>query len=338
MTNSPSTTTTSNTSRQDQVENELVIAKALTVEELDVDIYRNSEELWHPAGSRGAFGGQISLVAQALRAAWHTVPEKLHVHVNTTITIEHSLHNYFLVPGRSDIPAIYKVRRVRDGRSFATRVVTCTQQGKTVIVCICSFTNFNTTGESLDHQIPMPSNIPKPEDLPTDSERMKVLATDPRIPEKIRNHFEINLKVEIPIDYRDLRIDTPEEFIRGSTEPNGHQGQWFKTQERLPENDPALHACSIAYASDRGILMAAVRANGLVARRGISMMASIDHSMWFHAPARADECPRSNDGRGTAFGRIYNREGVLVATCAQEGIMRLSQSEQDKRRPNINKL
>ncbi|KAI7849771.1 thioesterase-like superfamily-domain-containing protein [Circinella umbellata] len=334
MTNSPSTTTTSNTSRQDQAENKLVIAKALTVEELDVDIYRNSEELWHPAGSRGAFGGQ--LVAQALRAAWHTVPETLHVH---------SLHNYFLVPGRSDIPAIYKVRRVRDGRSFATRVVTCMQQGKTVIVCICSFTKFNSTGESLDHQIPMPSNIPKPEDLPTDSERMKALATDPRVPEKIRKNFEINLKVEIPIDYRDLRIDTPEEFMRGSTEPNGHQGQWFKTQERLPESDPALHACSIAYASDRGILMAAVRANGLVARRGISMMASIDHSMWFHAPARADEwlyydinSPRSNDGRGTAFGRIYNREGVLVATCAQEGIMRLSQSEQDKRRPNINKL
>ncbi|KAI8147068.1 HotDog domain-containing protein [Fennellomyces sp. T-0311] len=296
-----------------QDENKMV--RALTVEELDVDLYR-SNELWHPHGSRGAFGGQ--LVAQALRAAWNTVPEEFHVH---------SLHNYFLVPGRSDIPAIYQVRRVRDGRSFATRVVTCTQQGKTVIVCTCSFTKFNgETPESLNHQTPMPSDIPLPEDLPNNNERMKLLLEDPRIPEEQRNRFKNFMDTVTPVEYRDIKVDSLEDF-----------GQWFKTRDRLPDNDPALHACTIAYASDSGILMTAVRANGLMGRKGIGMMASLDHSMWFHAPTRADECPRSNDGRGTAFGRIYNKEGVLVATTSQEGIIRLTQREQERRQQK-NKL
>ncbi|KAI9245522.1 thioesterase-like superfamily-domain-containing protein [Phascolomyces articulosus] len=338
MSNSSSSTISTNHNNdtiQDQTPEDLKMARALTVEELDVDIYRNSEELWHPISSRGAYGGQ--LVAQALRAAWHTVPEEFHVH---------SLHNYFLVPGRSDVPAIYQVKRVRDGRSFVTRVVTCTQQGKTVIVCICSFTPFNNVGEeSMNHQTPMPSNIPKPEDLPTDKERMEKLSIHPSIPEKHRKHLEAYSKAPTPIDYRDIEIDTAQDFLVGTTEPSQHRGQWFKAQERLPDNDPALHACSIAYASDRGILMGALRANGIVGRRGISMMASIDHSIWFHALTRADEwlfydvhSPRSNDGRGTAFGRIYNRQGVLVATCSQEGIIRLSQSQQDRRKPKTTKL
>ncbi|KAG2216765.1 hypothetical protein INT45_005879 [Circinella minor] len=308
------------------------IAKALTVEEIDTDLYR-SNELWHPPGSRGAFGGQ--LIAQALRAAWNTVPEEFHAH---------SLHNYFLVPGRSDVPAIYKVRRVRDGRSFATRVVTCTQQGKVVIICTCSFTKIDSMGEALHHQTPMPTHIPRPEELPNNNDRMKLLVSDPRVPDEYRKRFENYMDAVTPVEYRDIKVESVEEFLRGRIEPNEHQGQWFKARETLPGNDAALHACSIAYASDSGILMTAVRANGLIARKNIGMMASLDHSIWFHAPTRADEwlyydlhSPRSNDGRGTAFGRIYNQQGVLVATTSQEGVIRLSNDEQERRRRN-NKL
>ncbi|KAI9498465.1 thioesterase-like superfamily-domain-containing protein [Zychaea mexicana] len=309
------------------------MVRALTVEELDTDLYR-SHELWHPHGSRGAFGGQ--LVAQALRAAWNTVPEEFHVH---------SLHNYFLVPGRSDIPAIYQVRRVRDGRSFATRVVTCTQQGKIVIVCTCSFTKFDATSETLHHQTPMPDNVPRPDELPNNNERMKMLLEDPRIPDDYRERFKNFMDAVTPVEYRDIKVDSVEEFARGRIEPSERQGQWFKVRDRLPDNDAALHACTIAYASDSGILMTAVRANGMMARKGIGMMASVDHSMWFHAPTRADEwlyydlhSPRSNEGRGTAFGRIYNEQGVLVATTSQEGIIRLTKGEQERRRKNLNKL
>ncbi|KAI9262367.1 thioesterase-like superfamily-domain-containing protein [Phascolomyces articulosus] len=303
------------------------MARALTVEEIDTDLYR-SNELWHPNGSRGTFGGQ--LVAQALRAAWNTVPEGFHAH---------SLHNYFLVPGRSDVPAIYQVNRVRDGRSFATRVVTCTQQGKTVIVCTCSFTRSDNMDETLHHQSPMPADVPRPEDLPNNNDRLRLLVQDPRIPDEHRQRFENYMDAVTPVEYRDIKVDTVDEFVRGRVEPNEHQGQWFKARERLPDNDPALHACSIAYASDSGILMTAVRANGMMARKGVGMMASLDHSMWFHAPTRADEwlyydlhSPRSNDGRGTAFGRIYNQQGVLVATTSQEGIIRLTKGEQERRR------
>ena len=148
---------------------------------------------------------------------------------------------------------------------------------------------------------------------------MKLLISDPRIPEEHKKLFENYTDAVTPVEYRDVKVESVEEFLRGSIEPNEHQvqkeisragkqrfelkeegiiilktnflpqGQWFKARETLPGNDAALHACSIAYASDSGILMTAVRANGLIARKHIGMMASLDHSIWFHAPTRADE-------------------------------------------------
>ncbi|CDH48654.1 acyl-coenzyme a thioesterase 8 [Lichtheimia corymbifera JMRC:FSU:9682] len=303
------------------------IMRALNVEEIDVDLYQ-SIELWHPAGSRGAFGGQM--VAQALRAGWNTVSDDFHVH---------SLHNYFLLPGNADIPVIYQVQRIRDGRSFATRVVTASQKGKTVLTCMCSFTKYaDGSNASLCHQDTMPTNIPQPEELTDNIDRLKVLANDPRVPEHYRQRYKNFMDTVTPVEYRDIHNGNSEELLTGYMKPLVNQGQWFKTRERLPDNDPKLHACAIAYASDSGILMSAVRANGMIGRKGIGMMASLDHSMWFHAPTRADEwlyhafdSPRTNDGRGTSFGRIYNQQGVLVATCSQEGIIRLTKGEQARR-------
>ncbi|KAI9320555.1 HotDog domain-containing protein [Dichotomocladium elegans] len=233
------------------------VMRALAVEEIDADVYI-STELWHPPGSRGAYGGQM--IAQALRSAWNTVPEDFHAH---------SMHNYFLIPGNSDIPVIYHAA--------------------------------------------IPSNIPQPEDLIDDIERIEQLLEDPTVHAADK--------------------DLMKKFI---------DGQWFKARESLPVNDRVLHACVILYASDSGILMSSVRANRMIGRRGIGMMASLDHSIWFHAPAHADEwlyydleSPCSTDERGVAFGRIFNRQGVLVATTSQEGIVRLSKAEQEKRKANM---
>ncbi|ORY95895.1 HotDog domain-containing protein [Syncephalastrum racemosum] len=290
---------------------------ALTVEEIDTDLYR-SVELWHPHGSRGAFGGQ--LVAQALRAAWKTVPENFHIH---------SLHNYFIWPGNAEIPVMYQIKRLRDGKSFSTRVVHATQRGKTTLFCLCSFVRTDDSSISLEHQSKMP-DVASAESLPNERERVEMLMATGKLPEKYRPYLERYLDLALPVEYRNVHIDTPEE------------ARWFRVRGQLRDDDPSLHACSIAYASDSGLLYTAARANGQANSKRIGMMTSLDHSIWFHAPTRADEwllydmhSPRSNDGRGTAFGRIYNQRGQLVATTSQEGVMRLSRKEQALRREKM---
>ncbi|KAI8642638.1 HotDog domain-containing protein [Parasitella parasitica] len=292
------------------------MANAVEVQEVDANLYM-SKELWLPAGARGAFGGQI--VAQALRAAFYTVGEEFDIH---------SLHSYFILPGNVEVPVIYQVSRLRDGRSFATRFVTASQKGKAIFVSSFSFTKPDTSIQ-MTHQTEMPK-VPEPETLPSDVELLQKALEQPDLLPKYREHIKLRIEESSPVDYREISIRRPSFKAR----------RWFKTRGQLG-SDKRLHACVIAYASDSGFVGTAAKANGVPAR-GISMLASLDHCMWFHYPARADEwllydmhSPRSNGGRGMAFGRIYSRDGTLIATTAQEGLIRLSKYEQDKIKDTI---
>ncbi|CAO0790252.1 unnamed protein product [Mucor circinelloides] len=311
---------------QEEVDFAQKMRNAVDVQLIDTNLYM-SKELWLPWGSRGAFGGQI--VAQALRAAWDTVEEDFAVH---------SLHAYFILACSVEIPVIYNVQRVRDGRSLATRIVKATQRGKAIFVASCSFVKPDDS-ISLSHQTTMPETV-DPDTLPSDIEVLQnTLAITESIPEEVKKRAQKKLEDDLPIDSRAVLTLSPQQVITGSVEPNTHSRRWFKTRGLL-NDDMKLHACIIAYASDSGFITTAAAANGyLINSRSLGMIASLDHSIWFHTPARADKwllydvhSPRTNSGRGMVFGKIYSQDGTLVATTAQEGIVRLSEREQEKRR------
>ncbi|KAI8082598.1 HotDog domain-containing protein [Gilbertella persicaria] len=288
------------------------MANAVEVEEIDVNLYM-SKELWLPAGARGAFGGQI--VAQALRAAFYTVEEEFDVH---------SLHSYFILPGNVEMPVIYQVQRLRDGRSYATRFVTASQGGKAIFVCSFGFAKPDKNIQ-VTHQTQMPK-VPEPETLPSEVELLQKALENKDLPPKYHEHIKLRIEESSPVDYREINVPSP-----------SFQAQrWFKTRGHLA-SDKRLHACVIAYASDSGFIGVTAKANDIPATK-IGMLISLDHAVWFHAPARADEwllydmhSPRTNDGRGIVFGRIYNKDGKLIATTAQEGVVRLTKKEIENR-------
>ena len=268
----------------------------LDLEELEVNIFRGVS----PKEDRQrVFGGQVC--GQALVAAGRTV-ETGQVH---------SFHCYFLRPGDPKIPILYEVDRIRDGRSFTTRRVVAIQHGRAIFNLDASF---HTPESGLEYHAPMP-NVPAPEALPTFRERAKAFLND----------LGAWAERERPIDIRLCDpIDRPPREWR---EPTGYA--WLRADGRLPDV-PTLHACVLAYASDMTLLDTTVRPHGLVwsSERKL-MMASLDHAMWFHRPFRADEwllyaqtTPASAGGRGFATGNIYTRDGVLVVSVAQEGLIR----------------
>ncbi|KAI9243308.1 HotDog domain-containing protein, partial [Sporodiniella umbellata] len=254
-------------------------------------------------------------VAQALRAAFYTVSDEFDVH---------SLHSYFILAGNADVPVIYQVHRLRDGRSYATRYVTATQKGRAIFVCSFSFAKPDTKNLNLSHQVEM-HKVPSPETLPSDLERLENALNSKDITPKFRDHIRQKMEESSPMDYR-------EDYNPG---PNSTKYRYFKTRGKLGD-DKRTHACVIAYASDSGFIDTTVSANG-VPNNGVGMLISLDHSMWFHEAARADEwllyemqSPRTNDGRGVVFGKIFTKEGKLVVTTAQEGVVRLTKREQEK--------
>ncbi|CAO3628482.1 unnamed protein product [Cunninghamella echinulata] len=301
------------------------MSNAIDVQEIDINLYM-SKQLWIPLGARGVFGGEI--VAQSLRSAWNTVEEKFHIH---------SLHSYFILAGDYSVPVIYNVQRIRDGRSFATRLVIASQRGKPIFVCTCSFSTFSDA-INIEHSVPMPS-VPQPEELLSDDQRVvKFLESRNDLPPSVREFLEKKVEEIQPVEYRDVRFEEPEDLFTGKLESNPVSQRWFKTREKVETDDPKVHAGIVAYASDSGLLAASLAANGVRLGSGdIGMMASLDHSIWFHKPCRADDwllhtmhSPRTSDGRGTNFGQIYSRDGTLVATTAQEGIIRLSKKGQKR--------
>jgi acyl-CoA thioesterase-2 len=204
----------------------------------------------------------------------------------------HSLHAYFLRPGDPTVPIVYEVDRIRDGRSFTTRRVVAVQHGRAIFNLSASF---HVAEQGLDHQRPMPAAVPSPEDLPA---------------------FEWGRGI-------DLRFVPPE----GKGIPR--QRLWMRADGTLPD-DPLLHVCVVAYASDMSLLDSIMLAHDVTWDDPRLMVASLDHAMWFHRPFRADEwllydqeSPSSSGGRGLGEGHIYRRDGTLVVSVVQEGLVRI---------------
>ena len=268
----------------------------LDLEELEVNIFRGVS----PKEDRQrVFGGQVA--GQALVAAARTVDEGQ----------VHSLHSYFLRPGDPRVPILYEVDRIRDGRSFTTRRVVAIQHGRAIFNMSASF---HRQEPGLTYSAPMPE-VPPPEKLPTFRERLRPFL----------KQLGPWAERDRPIDIRLCDpMDRPPDAWR---EPYAHA--WLRADGRLPD-DPMLHTCVLAYASDMTLLDTTLRPHGLMWSPDRKlMMASLDHVMWFHRPFRADEwllyaqsTPASAGGRGLATGSIYTREGVLVVSVAQEGLIR----------------
>ena len=277
----------------------------LDLEPLEENLFRGRSP---QDGWQRVYGGQV--LGQALVAAVRTVP---------TERVAHSLHAYFLLPGDPTRPIVYNVERVRDGGSFTTRRVTGIQHGRAMFVMSASF---QVIEPGLDHQGAMPQ-VPAPEELPSEQElTAKLLA---HLPENMRSYWER----ERPIEMRPL--DVSRYFAREKRAPE--QMVWMRASGRLPDAFP-LHQCVLAYASDFTLLDTALIAHGKLMFDKDMQLASLDHALWLHRPFRADEwllyvqdSPSSHGARGFCRGSIFTRDGVLVASVAQEGLMRQRTSD-----------
>jgi acyl-CoA thioesterase-2 len=271
----------------------------LDLEPLEVNLFRGRSP---QVGWQRVFGGQV--IGQALVAASRTVDGRA----------PHSLHGYFMLAGDPKVPIIYEVDRIRDGKSFTTRRVVAIQHGHAIFTMAVSF---HDDEPSLDHQMKMP-DVPHPQALPSDAEiKERIL---PQLPEPVRRYYER----ERPIEIR------PVEFGRyvGEKPADGRFNVWIRTTGRLPD-DPAIHRCVLAYASDLTLLDTALLPHQRSVFDRNILAASLDHALWIHRPFRADEwllyaqdSPNLHGGRGFARGLIFAADGTLVASVAQEGLLR----------------
>ncbi|MCH2083726.1 MAG: acyl-CoA thioesterase II [Saprospiraceae bacterium] len=273
----------------------------LKLERIEDNIFRGDSR---DIGSPNVFGGQV--LGQALNAAIRTVEQD---------KIPHSLHAYFILPGDMTTPIIYEVDRIRDGRSFTTRRVVAMQHAKPIFNLSASFQKIES---GMDHQSKMPE-VPPPDDLPSMSDLRKSLLKV--VPEKYHRF----LKPKWPIEIR--LLDPVNPFRPEKKEPI--KFVWMRAIERLPD-DPGIHCCAMAYASDFNLLSTAMLPHGITYNSGKVRAASLDHAMWFHRSFRADEwllyainSPNASNARGLAMGSIFTQEGKLIATVAQEGLIRL---------------
>ena len=295
--------TTERTSRSDGAEvtkalDELI--ELLDLESLEVNLFRgrSPEEF-----RQRVFGGQVA--GQALIAAGRTVDPDRSLH---------SLHAYFLRPGDPSVPIVYEVDRIRDGRSFTTRRVVGIQHGRAIFNLAASF---QIVEPGPDHQDTMPS-VPEPETLPTIQERFAPYA------DKLGAEFAEWAQRERPIDSRPIEMPAwLDQTVRAP-----RQDVWIRANGQLPD-DPLLHVCIVTYASDLTILDTAMLPHGSSFSDGEFQVASLDHAMWFHRPFRADEwllyhqrSQSASGARGIAEGSIFTRDGELVVTVMQEGLMR----------------
>ncbi len=273
----------------------------LSLEQIEENMFRGvSQDL----GFRQLYGGQV--LGQCVSAASQTVDAERHVH---------SLHGYFLRPGDASLPVVYLVDRVRDGGSFSTRRVTAIQKGAPIFTCSASF---QTDEEGFSHQLQMP-DVPGPEELKSETE-LAALAAEfipPRMLERATSPK--------PIEIRPVTIANPfEPVVR---EPIKYV--WFRADGTLPD-ERQLHKYLLGYASDFNLLTTSMQPHGVSVFQKFMQVASLDHSLWFHADLRMDDwllyamdSPWSGNGRGFARGSIFNRAGQLVASVAQEGLTRV---------------
>ncbi|WP_441244216.1 acyl-CoA thioesterase II [Tardiphaga sp. 768_D3_N2_1] len=272
----------------------------LDLETIEVNMFRgrSPKTRW-----QRVFGGQV--IGQAMVASCRTVEGRM----------PHSLHCYFILPGDPQIPIVYEVERLRDGKSYSTRRVTAIQHGHAIFSMMVSF--HAEEEDSFNHQDPMP-DVPPPDKLT--AEELSKHPIIEKMPDFIRRYYESDRPIEL----------RPVEFQRyaGEKIPEGRINFWIRTAAKLPD-DPALHMCALAYASDFSLLDSIMARYGRTLFDGQAMAASLDHAMWFHRPFRADEwllysqdSPSAQNGRGLARGLIFKPDGTLVATVAQEGSVR----------------
>lgn len=276
----------------------------LDLEPLEVNLFRG---LSPQVGRQRVFGGQV--LGQALVAAVRTVDEP---------RTAHSLHAYFLLGGDPDIPILYEVERTRDGGSFSTRRVKAIQHGRVIFTMSVSFQRHE---DGYEHALDMP-DVPPPEALPSASELMgKLIET---LPDNMRSYW----KRAQPVDLRP--VDVSRYLAREPQPPQ--QSIWLKANGTLPD-DPSLHQCVLAYASDFTLLDTALIAHGKLLFDEDVQLASLDHALWLHRPFRADEwllyvqdSPSASGARGFCRGSFFTRDGRLVASAAQEGLIRKRQT------------
>ncbi|WP_382304226.1 acyl-CoA thioesterase [Herbiconiux sp. UC225_62] len=267
------------------------------------DIFTGPSQ-WMPNGR--VFGGQV--LAQSVIAAVRTVDPS---------RVVHSLHGYFLRPGDAALPITFAVDRIHDGRSFSTRRTQAYQNGVPILSAIFSF---QTEDAGIEHQVEMPTDLPEPEDLPSAAEVLS----------KIDHPIARTWARERAFDMRHIPSAI---YLSVEGERVAHQAVWIKALGRLPD-DPNLHRAALAYASDYAILEPVMRRHGIAWGRPDLKMASLDHAMWWHRFARADEwllytqnSPSAGGGRGFALGSIYDRGGRLIASVAQEGMLRIADAD-----------
>ncbi len=278
------------------------LVEQLSLERIEENLFRGESK---DLGWGTVFGGQV--LGQSLSAAAKTVPSDRHVH---------SFHSYFLRPGRVDMPIVYDVDRIRDGGSFTTRRVVAIQNGKAIFNMAASF---QTQEGGLEHQDALPE-APAPESLKTEQERAQQVIA--RIPAMLRQRAVGERAFEV-------RSADPEEPDPFHPKPRAPERMvWFRATAELPD-DPALHAYLLAYFSDHSFMTTSLLPHGKTWFSPDMQVASLDHAMWFHRPLRVDQwllyaidSPSASGGRGLSRGRIFSRDGTLVASCVQEGLIR----------------
>jgi len=278
------------------------LIKLLELEPLEVNLFRGESR---DIGGAQVFGGQV--LGQALSAASKTVEAG---------RLPHSLHAYFLRRGDFNAPIVYEVDRSRDGQSFSSRRVIAIQHGEQIFNMAASF---QIVEEGFDHQIEMPQ-VPPPESLPDTTQPLKELLD--RLPQRVQRFANqprpFEFRMVQPVDYLAPRKSAPSRQV------------WLKAVSAVPD-DETLHRCLLAYVSDFYLLDTSTLPHGTTFLSNNIIMASIDHAMWFHRPLRVDdwllyvlESPSASGARGFARASVFSRDGRLVASTAQEGLVRVA--------------
>ena len=277
------------------------LIKVMTLERLELDLFRGQSR---DIGSPQVFGGQV--LGQALVAATATVEDRA----------VHSLHAYFLRRGDFNSPIVYEVDRALDGKHFSSRRVIAIQHGRQIFNMSASFQSAET---GLEHQISMP-DVPPPESLPDLKTHYRDVAD--KLPAAARRLLE----QERPFEFRP--VDPPDPLRPGKSLP--HKSIWFRAVDKL-DGDEALHRCLLAYVSDFHLLDTALKPHGISMISSKLVIASVDHAMWFHRSVRVDDwllyavdSPSASGARGFTRGSVFARDGRLVASAAQEGLIRVT--------------
>lgn len=283
------------------------LLELLQLEDLDVDLFRGQQAR---TSRQRVFGGQVA--AQAVAAATRSVEDDM---------VMHSMHSYFLRPGDTSVPIIYDVERIRDGRSFVTRRVMARQHGRPIYFMTA---NFQVPEDGLEHQDRMP-DVPPPE--------MGISMADlarRRSPESVEEWDREWSALDVRY------VGTSTMGLPADPDHPARAQLWLRVTDDLGD-DPVVHLAAFTYATDLTLLGATLVPHGIHINSSRLMPASLDHAIWFHRPFRADEwwlydqvSPMAHGARGLALGRVFTQDGTLVATVAQEGLIRVIDPPADR--------